>query len=129
MSREFNLRYNEIQPDRNANDNTTPEHSECVTYYETEGHARNVCFVLENGDRIFLNYAYLVSGEYEQETGKIKLSFTTHNIVIEGNNLILLFENFAKHMPIILGCSTSRYKALTTDNSIQVLRINAYTKD
>lgn len=129
MSQEFNLRYNEIQPDSTANDNMPLVQSEGVTYYETEGHARNVCFVLENGNRIFLNYAYLMSGEYEQATGKIILSFTTHMIVIEGNNLMPLFENFAKHMPIILGCSSSRYKALTADNSVQVLRINAFTND
>ena len=44
-----------------------PEQPECVTYYETEGHARKVCFVLGNGDRVLLNYAFLVSGEYERE--------------------------------------------------------------
>lgn len=123
MSQEFNLRYNDIQPDSKADDNTQPKQSECVTYYETEGHARNVCFVLENGDRIFLNYAYLISGEYEHENGMVKLTFTTHFVSIFGSNLLDLCWSISCNLPMQIQMDDHRYKLLSTSNSLKISRI------
>ena len=130
MSQEFNLRYNDIQPDSNANDNTPLEQSECVTYYETEGHARNVCFVLENGDRIFLNYAYLISAFCHHEIRNIFLFFTSHTVVINGENLDLLCYELFNHEVKQVCCLNTRYNKLENArtiliNSIEIILVDS----
>lgn len=124
MSQEFNLRYDDIQPESNANDNTSLEQSECVTYYETEGHVRNVCFVSGNGDRIFLNYAYLTSGDFQYEQGQIFLCFTTHTVTIKGLNLSLLFDDLMKQTPKTLTAQGGRYSELLTSDRRQISQID-----
>ncbi len=42
--------------------------------YATPSQVRNLCFVQPDGKRLFLNYAYLVSGEYSPETNTIVLT-------------------------------------------------------
>lgn len=55
--------------------------------YPTAGNVRNVCFVMPDGKMIFLNYAYLVAGEYNSEDSTITLSFTSHMVSLRGYNL------------------------------------------
>ncbi|MBN8865541.1 MAG: hypothetical protein J0H92_19355 [Sphingobacteriales bacterium] len=123
MSQEFNLRYNEIQPEINANDNMPLEQSECVTYYETEGHARNVCFVFENGNRIFLNYAHLLFCEYIHEIGAINLIFTSHRIILEGCNTGELFKSFLSQKTQEIVVQSSRYNTFLENDSAIVFQI------
>lgn len=83
--------------DRFANHSDTtaeqplPEEQKSVELYDTAGHARNICFVQESGVMTFLNYAYLISGQYNPETSVITLGFTTHLVVIKGCGIDSVF--------------------------------------
>lgn len=78
---------------------------------------RNVCFVLLDGKQIFLNYNYLVSGEYLPEENKITLQFTTSTITLQGYNLEKLFQGFMQHSPKTVAVTDERYSAISQGNT------------
>lgn len=63
-----------------------------IEYYEEQGHVRSVCFVQPGGERLALNYAFLVAPHYKPPD--IILTFTTHEITLRGHNLMALFDGF-----------------------------------
>lgn len=63
-----------------------------ATYYDTDGHVRNLYFVPAEDDEMFLNYAYLISGSLSREKNRITLAFTTHVVTLKGQNLRALFN-------------------------------------
>lgn len=79
---------------------------------------------LRMGIGYFLNYAYLISGEYEHESGKITLTFTSQTVVIEGVNLLDLFDSFCAHLPQRIKPSRIHYRALS-----EGLKISAIQKE
>lgn len=83
--------------------------TDALTNYETEGSVRNLCFVQQDGKRIFLNYAYLVSGEYDPEASIITLTYTTHVVTLRGYSLEGLYENLMNQICKNIGCVDSRY--------------------
>lgn len=83
--------------------------TDALTSYETEGSVRNLCFVQPDGKRIFLNYAYLVSGEYDPEASVIKLNYTTNIVFLKGVYLENLFEDLMKQIPKEVKCLNARY--------------------
>ena len=95
--------------------------------YSVISHARNICFVLADGNRIFLNYGYLVSGEYLPEDNKIILSFTSHTIIVIGILLEKLFYDLMGGLPRQLVCQDARYnpvddKGKPIINEMQIMK-------
>jgi hypothetical protein len=108
--------------DRFANHSDTPEEQpqpeeqKSVELYDTPGHARNVCFVQESGVMTFLNYAYLVSGQYNPETSVITLGFTTHTVSLNGHDLGDLYVKFQNQEIRRVLASGSRYTQKEIEN-------------
>lgn len=86
----YDLQGKKILDESNGHDST----SENIVLHETECNVRNICFIQCDGKRIFLNYAYLISGDYFPDENKIILTFTTHTITLKGQLLNFLFEGF-----------------------------------
>ncbi|WP_412476627.1 hypothetical protein [Flavobacterium sp. TBRC 19031] len=77
--------------------------------YASPSQVRNLCFVQPDGNRLFLNYAYLVSGEYSPEENIIVLTYTTHIVILKGCNLSGLFSNLMSHICKLIVCEDKRY--------------------
>lgn len=88
---------------------SAPKMAEPITYHGTDGHARNLCLVMADGEMLFLSYAYLVSGAFSAAAGAIMLTFTTHLVTMQGRNLSTLFDAFAAHSPSRVTALNPRY--------------------
>lgn len=86
--------------------------------------ARNLCFIQPDGRRLFLGYAYLVSGEYVPDDSAIILVFTSHTITLKGHNLETLFESLLTHEPERIVCEDERYKSTDDAESVIVTSIS-----
>ncbi len=110
MSHGFKFKYDEMRSndptDRSAQGQTSETKEE---NYWSGGNVRNVCFVMLDGNMIFLNYAYLVSGEFMPPENRIILSFTTHVVVMDGVFLEGLFKELMNHVPRFIVCVEPRY--------------------
>lgn len=88
-----------------------------IFYFEpTENGVRNVCFVLLDGKHIFLNYNYLVAGEFFPEDNKIVLHFTTHGVTLKGHNLEKLYQDLIQHSPKFITAINDRYSGISSNN-------------
>jgi len=92
--------------------------------YATPSQTRNLCFVQPDGRRLFLNYAYLVSGEYSPEANTIKLIYTTHEITLKGRNLEGLFEILMMHVPRQIVMLEKRYESISAESAVHEISIN-----
>ena len=118
----MNLKFKFDKKNQNDPDNMQdPAASNDIEIYESESHARNVCFVEPSGRQIFLNYAYLVAGEFSPNESMITLTFTTHSVVLKGNNLEGLFESFANQTCRKIKAQDERY-AQTLDPKDRFVR-------
>lgn len=117
MSREFRFNLNE---DSQANHTDASAKND----YASVGHVRNVCFKWLDGKSKFYNYAYLISGEFLPDANTINLIFTTDTVVLEGKNLLSLFENLMEHRPKFVECSNGRYAPISNGNEAFVLSIS-----
>lgn len=95
--------------------------ADALTNYETEGSVRNLCFVQPDGKRIFLNYAYLVSGEYDPEASIITLTYTTHVVTLRGYGLEELYESLGTHVPKKIISVGERYEAMRGEKRSEVV--------
>lgn len=109
-------------------DASKPDETQEIENYSTIGHVRNLCFVQTDGKRLFLNYAYLVSGEYSPEANTIKLVYTTHEIMLTGRNLDGLFESLMAHVSRQIVAVDKRYKGTKEESEIVVNAINIVNK-
>ncbi|GEC77930.1 hypothetical protein [Flavobacterium aquatile] len=101
-------------------DASNPKDTQEIENYSTTGHVRNLCFLQADGKRLFLNYAYLVSGEYSPEANTIKLVYTTHEITLKGRNLEGLFETLMAHVPRQIVAVDKRYEGTKEESEIVV---------
>lgn len=110
----------------NAAEQPQPEEQKSVELYDTAGHARSICFVQESGVMTFLNYAYLVSGQYNPETSVITLGFTTHTVSLNGHDLGDLYVKLQKQEVSRVTASSSRYlqKGLENQTFIKEIIVN-----
>lgn len=109
-------------------DASNPNNTQEIENYSTTGHVRNLCFVQVDGKRLFLNYAYLVSGEYLPEANTIKLVYTTHEITLKGRNLEGLFESLMAHMSRQIVAVEKRYEGMKEGGDTVILEINIVNK-
>ena len=84
-----------------------------IVSHETEGHVSTLCLVLPQGARTFLNYAYLIAGEYAPEKSSITLTFSAHSVTLKGHRLESLFNDLAAHRPKEITATEERYAATT----------------
>lgn len=132
MSQNFNDRFSQFmsgnatqQNDSGITDKTHPD----IDYYTHNNGVRNVCFILLNDNRIFLNYGYLVSCEFMQEKNEITMGFTTHTVKLRGVYLLELFEDFQMHLPRVIRAKSERYNVIGNDKIPIVNKIDVYTFD
>ena len=107
MSQDYKLKYDMM---REPSTESTIDNS-----YPSASNTRNLCLCWPDGRRMFLNYAYLVSGEYQPESNMITLIFTTHTLRLAGEKLDQLFEELIQHLPRILMQIDQRYSTIETD--------------
>lgn len=115
---------------KNSNPASTENAVEETDHYVRESNTRNVCFVFPDGNRKFLNYGYLVSGDYMPDAGLITLEFTNCTITLNGIHLEALFYEFMQHLPKEIKCVEDRYNALEEKerpvvNKIKILNNNS----
>lgn len=91
--------------------------------YREAGHIRNICFVWLDGKQVFLNYSYLVSGEFLPETNTIVLEFTSHVVKIGGFFLQSLFDSIMQQIAKKIISVDARYNALKGANEPIVNKI------
>ncbi|MBD2704698.1 hypothetical protein IC229_28945 [Spirosoma sp. BT702] len=79
--------------------------------YSATGYPRNLCLGWPDGRRFFLNYAYLLAGEFEPNSEKnvIRLHFTSHSIFLLGYSLETLFMALLEHIPRLIVAMDPRY--------------------
>ncbi|MCX6315968.1 MAG: hypothetical protein NTW29_01655 [Bacteroidetes bacterium] len=119
MNRGFNLKYDQMKendPTTSQPDGDTIDQS--IILYEPDEQARNICFVIDNTRWVFLNYSYLISGEYLPDENKIILAFTTHEVTMEGIKLEKLYYQIMDHEVKQLVAKDSRYNGLINDSSV-----------
>lgn len=85
-------------------------------FEESFSGVKNLCFVKLDDKCIFLNYNYLVAGEFFPEDNKIALHFTTHVIALNGQNLESLYQDILQHLPKIIKVSNDRYASIASKN-------------
>jgi len=109
MNQNYKLKFEELWENDPTQKETDPEKSKQA--FPSTSHTRNLCIVWEDGKRMFLNYAYLISGEYLPDDSMIVLTFTTHTVTLKGSRLETLFEEFTGHLIKQIGCTDERYNA------------------
>lgn len=93
--------------------------------FKHASNARNVCFVQQNGRRLFLNYAYLISGEYVPESNIITLTFTTHIVILKGNLLEQVYESLLFHLPKLIQAEFKRYESISSNAAVHEIIIQS----
>lgn len=94
-----------------------------AVHYPAPGNVRNLCFAWQDGQRLILNYAYLVSLHFLPEDNCITLTFTTHKVVLNGLRLEGLLAGLMDQYPRIITCSDERYAALADQDTFLVTAI------
>ena len=78
---------------------------------------------------MFLNYSYLVSGEYSPEENSIILTFTSHSFILKGVNLKGLFYDVMHQVSRQIICTDVRYNLIGTDQKFVVNEIIIFKAD
>lgn len=120
MSHDFKNRLNDYL----SSDPTKKDDETLKSDAYSESGVRNVRFVLLDGQHIFLNYNYLVAGEFFSEDKKIVLHFTTHIITLQGYNLERLYLDLMMHLPKTIIAINDRYSSLTTSPTVTEIHIS-----
>lgn len=128
MSQGFRLKYDQMRENNPAHQEKPVQQQSKVyeEFYTEGGHVRNVCFVWLDGKRIFMNYSYLVAGEYSPDENTITLSFTTHVFILTGVNLESLFYDLMHHVAKQITCTDKRYNLIGENELPTVNEINMF---
>lgn len=117
MNREFKLRFDQMREGDPSKMEKPVQTETGNDMFHTLVHARNLCLIWPDGKRLFLNYAYLLAGEFTigSEKNEIKLSFSSHTATLKGYGLEALFMELLDHLPRIIIALDERY--VTEDSS------------
>ena len=124
MSSGFKFKYDQML----ENDPASPGNNNAgENSFPKENHVRNVCFITPDKKHFFLNYGYLVSGEFDPDKDKITLIFTSHTVLLQGTNLEALFFEFIEHHPRLIHCEMDRYNVIANEKQsvVNVIIITA----
>jgi hypothetical protein len=132
MSQNFKLNFEQMrrgeqneESQPNA-DNQSAQQNDAFSTYPAVGNGRMLCFVWPDGKRVFLNYAYLISGELKQEEPDglyIILTFSSGQVTMKGTGLEVLYEALVNQSPKTILVSDSRYIQLDDSNETVVTEI------
>lgn len=114
MNQDFKLKFDEMR----ENDPTGENGEQANERFASTGHVRNLCFVWPDGKKKFLNYAYLVSCDYDPDENTITLNFTSDTVLIKGSGLDGVFEELFSHIPKRIVCVDVRYNSVANGGSI-----------
>lgn len=130
MSHGFKLRFDEMRESDPTNLDKT-QTNEVPEFYQTAGHARNICFIWSNERRLFLNYSYLIACEFNpnDEKNQIKLIFSSHTVSLIGYNLLPLYTALLDHLPRFIREIDSRYVLEGESEEVIVVEIIVEKKD
>ena len=109
------------------NQSSPPQRPKSLKYHKTDGHARNLCFVLLHGRRLFLSYAYLISGDVSPQENTLTLTFTTHIVTLKGRNFAPLFDSLNVHALESITAVEERYAATEEETESLVTHIDVQT--
>ncbi len=98
-------------------------------YYEQDGYGRNICFVKDDGSKIFLSYGHLITGEYNPDENIILLAFTSHTISLKGVCLEELFYKLMQQLVKQVVCADSRYDIINDEKNAAVYEIVITVKE
>lgn len=113
MSQGFKLKFDEMRDNDPTKDEPAQYRERAFDKsYPDEGHARSICFVWPDGRRMFLNYSFLVSGEYLPDESNIVLTFTSNTFVLKGVNLEGLFYDIIRQQAKQVTCIDARYNVV-----------------
>ncbi|RRA98641.1 hypothetical protein [Larkinella rosea] len=110
MNQGFKLRFDQMQ-ENNPADPAEPLTTSELDIYPQPGYGRQLCLIWPDGRRMFFNYAYLVTGEFDPnaEKNNIKLSFSSHVVLLQGYGLERLFMALLDQLPRQLIAIDPRY--------------------
>ncbi|MVM32421.1 hypothetical protein GO755_20410 [Spirosoma sp. HMF4905] len=130
MNQGFKLRFDQLRESDPTHDDTASGSLE-TDPYQQPGYVRNVCFVWPDNRRMFFNYAYLVAVEFEpgHETNVIKLSFSSHTVLVKGYSLEPLFMALLDHLPRLITAIEPRYVLAEDKTEAVVIEIHVEKKD
>jgi len=111
MNTDLKLRFDQMrQGDPSKPENLSGGTGDSTVSHLT-GYARNLCLVWPDGRRYFLNYAYLIGGEFlvGEEMNQITLNFSSHTAILKGYGLQTLYMELLDHLPKIVSAIDPRY--------------------
>lgn len=125
MSQNFKLKYDQMRDSNPTKPEAEPDHhlKEVEQFYPEEGKTRHICFVWRDGKRKFMNYSYLVSGDYLPDESIITLTFTTETFILKGVNLEVLFYDIMQQWVRQVTCVDQRYNVVGEDQKFVVNEI------
>jgi hypothetical protein len=123
MNQNYRLRFDQMRESHPTETETIP-----VTdgaFYSEAGVTRNVCFVWPDGRRAFFNYAYLIASDFEPngDKNRIRLTFSSNKVELEGYGLEKLFMDFFQHLPRIVLITDPRYANQETGQAAVVVDV------
>lgn len=129
MSQNFRLSFD--KPLESASNKTAIQPADGLhnEYYEQDGYGRNICFVKEDGNRIFLSYSHLISSVYLPDENRIELTFTSHIVSVKGVKLEPFYYQFMSHVVKQLICTDRRYNLLSDDNTYLINELSWIEKE
>ena len=116
MSQDFKLNFDDSRAGKQTGQETGDAQGESALY-DTPGNVRNLCFVWPDGRMKFMNYAYLVSGNYDSNNGEILLEFPESDITIKGGFLFDLFYELMENRRKIISITETRYTDLNNNSA------------
>lgn len=116
MNRDFNAKFDRML--ENNPSSASPETVSPTETYPESGYARNICFGLPDDSYVFFGYNYLVTCSYQPDANKITIGFTTHTVLLEGNNLADIFYSLMNQTARLICYSDERYNSVTKSKSI-----------
>lgn len=108
----------------NQDKKSTTRNEENIELYDSPSNARNLCFIDKTDKHYFLNYSYLISGEFSPQENLITLFFSTHIVSIKGVDLSSLFEELFHQKLKMIRCGIERYAVIKKDAETFVSEIN-----
>jgi hypothetical protein len=95
MNPKFKDKFEELRNNDPSKKDGEKSHPQDTEHYDTPGNTRTLVFEWGDGRKLFLNYAYLVSGELTgaEDTHTLSLTFTSHTITLKGYALEPVFSD------------------------------------
>ena len=109
MSQDFKLNFYDSREVKQTGQETGDAQDESALY-DTPGNVRNLCFVWPDGRMKFLNYAYLISANFNPIEGEIMIIFSSSKIILKGHSLVTLFKLLITFQVKLITCVDCRYQ-------------------